>query len=136
MPDAVQGQLRSELDDGGRIFRAAMQARAPKATGAVRAGLSHRILPKTLRLKIGYVGGKRQIEREGLFYARIQDLGRKAQVVKITRGPRKGRSMRIRAMPGKRFVTGRYPEARVAFGRRLLKAYERGVAIAMRGMRS
>lgn len=112
-------------------------ARTPKKTGALQAGISDRVLTTSLRLQVGLLGTPSG--RAKLFYGRIQDLGRKAQTVLVQRRRRvsvslgrgkiasilrtqRGRKvqedivttyrMRVPAMAGKRFVTGRYPDLR------------------------
>lgn len=137
MPDAVRGELVVELAVTGRQIKQAIQARAPRRTGALQAGITDEVLPKSLRLQVGLLGTKRG--RADLFYGRIQDLGRREQVVLVQRRRRveaeigggrtanilrlhRGRKvaedivssyyMRVRAMPAKRFITGRFPDLR------------------------
>jgi len=144
IPENMRVQLVSVLNNGGRALQSAMRARAPSKTGAVRSGISYRVLPKTLRLRVGLLGTKRG--RADLFYGRIQDLGRKEQVVTVqrrrrvqasvgdgeirglllTRGGRKRAEdivttyqMRVKAMPPKRFITGSYPVLRSAISNAL-----------------
>lgn len=138
MPDTTRAELLAELDTTGRRILQAIIARAPRLSGKLRGGLSSKVLPTSLRLQIGLLGTP--AGRAKLFYGRIQDLGRKAQVVtvqrrrrvtaaigggktaNILRTNRSGRketadivatyTMRVPAMEGKRFVTGRYPDLR------------------------
>ncbi len=137
MPDHLRGEIVAELHVTGRRMLQAVLARAPRLSGRLRAGLSSKVLPTSLRLQIGLLGTP--TGRAKLFYGRIQDIGRKAQVVLVQRRRRvnvsiRGRTvgilrtmrngrketqdivatyrMRVPAMEGKRFVTGRYPELR------------------------
>jgi hypothetical protein len=103
MPDAVQQEVLNALNATGRELAAGMQARAPVRTGALRAALSYKVFPKTLRMQVGILGPKGA--RSKLFYARILEFGRKAQTVTITRGPRAGASMRVSPLTARRFVT-------------------------------
>jgi len=128
MPDAARDELVQELNVTGAEIARLVRAKAPSRRGDLRDGLSHKVFPKTLRLQVGLLGSK--AERTGLFYGRIQDLGRKAQIVRVIRHLGRGKvgrylmkggarvvdrkpyDMRVRAMAPKRFVTGRYPELR------------------------
>lgn len=138
MPDTTRGEIIVELHTTGRRILQAVLARAPRLSGKLRGGLSSKVLPGSLRLQIGLLGTP--AGRAKLFYGRIQDLGRKAQVVTVQRRRRVNASigsgltapilrtnragrkitedivatyrMRVPAMEGKRFVTGRYPDLR------------------------
>lgn len=138
MPDTTRGEILVELHTTGRRILQAILARTPRLSGKLRGGLSSKVLPTSLRLQIGLLGTP--AGRARLFYGRIQDLGRKAQVVTvqrrrrvsasigggmtadILRTGRNGRkltedivatyTMKVPAMAGKRFVTGRYPDLR------------------------
>ncbi|MET4664936.1 hypothetical protein [Sphingomonas sp. PvP056] len=120
-PDAVRGEIIVELNVTGRQIKQAIQAKAPSKTGALRAGIDSKVLPKSLRLQVGLLGGRRG--RQNLFYGRIQDLGRRAQTVQVQRrrsnptgkagsSLTKRYPMKVRYMQGKRFITGRFPELR------------------------
>ncbi|MDO7843451.1 hypothetical protein [Sphingomonas immobilis] len=136
LPDETRGELVVELSVTGRQIAQAMRAKAPHKTGALRSGISEKVLPRSLRLQVGLLGTRSG--RSSLFYGRIQDLGRRAQVVLVQRrrrvsfeaGGRKlnalltsrGRKraedvvatyrMKVKAMQPKRFITGRYPDLR------------------------
>jgi hypothetical protein len=158
LPDAVQKQLVSVLESGGRGLQSAMRARAPKLTGAVRQGITYKVLPKSLRLRVGLLGTPRG--RAKLFYGRIQDLGRRGQVVFVQRRRRveapigggatarilrtsRGRkvkadivaayAMRVRPMAPKRFITGRFPDLRAAIGNALRGIWGRALGSIARG---
>jgi hypothetical protein len=83
LPDATKQEIVREFDRAGREILPVMKSRAPVLTGATRAGLSYRVLPGSLKLLIGLISTP--LGRAKLFYSRIQDLGRKAQVVTVTR---------------------------------------------------
>ncbi|WP_010218933.1 HK97 gp10 family phage protein [Sphingomonas sp. PAMC 26621] len=134
MPEAARGEIVVELSVTGRQIKQAIQAKAPRKSGALREGIESKVLPKSLRLQVGLLGGRRG--NRDLFYGRIQDLGRKAQVVRVLRrhsdfahtfnrnGTRKktvesAYLMRVRAMAPKRFITGRFPELRQALNANL-----------------
>lgn len=129
LPDAMHGEMADAIDDGSRDILAEMVARAPSRRGALRAGLKRRVLRKTLRARIGLIGPPK--ERNRLFYARILDLGRKAQSVRVKRRKPKGGVsayvMKVRAIAGKRFITGRMPELRTALNRRLKGIWDRAL---------
>ncbi|MFZ2996282.1 hypothetical protein [Sphingobium sp.] len=137
LPVEMRGELIVELRVTGRRIWQAIKARTPRNTGALEGGISYRVLPTSLRLQIGLLGTPRG--RARLFYGRIQDLGRREQVVLVQRRRRvavstgsgttaailrtsRGRKvpgdivstyrMKVRGMEGKRFVTGRYPDLR------------------------
>lgn len=127
LPEAVRQELTVELHLAGREALAEQQSKAPVGRGALKRGLSMKVLPKTLRLRVGLIG--KPINKK-LFYGWIQDKGRKAQTVIVARRnvlaeARKfgGRSnsyknialknkikgtykMRVRGMAPKRFVSG------------------------------
>jgi hypothetical protein len=75
LPESVRQEIVRELDRAGREILPVMQSRAPVRTGATRAGLSYRVLRGSLRLLVGLISTP--LGRAKLFYARIQDLGRK-----------------------------------------------------------
>jgi hypothetical protein len=159
LPAAVANMIVVELHVTGREILAAAKARTPRATGALVAGESQRVLPKSLRLQIGLLGTPKG--RSKLFYGRIQDLGRKAQVVLVERRRRVKRTlasgtalsllrvgpngrkrsedivatyrMRVPAMPGKRFITGRFPELRRRLNRNLRGIFARALAATAAG---
>lgn len=147
LPEAVAGEIVVELSVTGRQMLAAVLARTPRKTGALQAGESFKVFPRSLRLQVGLLGTRRGQSK--LFYGRIQDLGRRAQIVTVQRrrrvsttlstgerlsllrtsGGRKLSAdvvstyrMKVPAMKGKRFVTGRYPDLR-----RILNGNLRGI---------
>lgn len=113
-------ELRRELmpvleGEVGPKIKGAMQAKAPKRTGALRAGIDFKGYPATLRVEIGLLTTSRG--RSDLFYGRIQDLGRVesfwAGRYKLKGGGySKDVFRKTPAMAGKRFITGRHTEAR------------------------
>ena len=159
LPAAVAGEIVVELHVTGREILAAAKARTPRATGALLDGESQRVRPKLLRLQVGLLGTPKG--RSKLFYGRIQDLGRKAQVVLVERRRRVKRTlsnglelsllrvgangrkrsedivstyrMKVRAMPGKRFITGRFPDLRGKLNRNLRGIFSRALAATAAG---
>ena len=119
LPDDVGQEIVVELSVTGRQMLAAVRARLASTTkprtGALDRGLSQKVFPRSLRLQVGLIGTPR--ERNRVFYGRILDLGRKAQVVRAQRhDPRSRKVLRylvkVSAIAPKRFVTGRYPDLR------------------------
>lgn len=141
LPDEAKAGLLTELHRGGRDMQKRMQGRAPYRTGATRAGISYRVYPKTLRMIVGLISTKRG--RSRLFYARIQDLGRKAQTVTVRRFRAGGQrlmfrgqkfgpdvqtyQMNVRAMRPKRFITGGMPDLRKILGSNLRSLWTRAL---------
>lgn len=142
LPDDVAQQLIVELNVSGRDMAGRMQQRAPSKTGATRAGISFKVFPKTLKLQVGLLGTKRG--RSKLFYARIQDLGRKAQTVTVRRfraggqrlyfrGKKFGPSvqmypMKVPFMRGRKFVTGGMRDLRVILQKNLKNIWSKSLA--------
>lgn len=110
LPDAYRKEMVTALDEAGAALAPAMKARAPRKTGATQAGITYKVTARSLTLKVGLLGLRRG--QGGLFYSRIQDLGRKAQTVRVRRRNSKPYLMRVRAMAGKRFVTGQFGDLR------------------------
>jgi hypothetical protein len=138
LPDEIQASVKTELHRAGPEILSRIRARAPRKTGALDKGLAYKVYDKTFRLVVGLIGTKRQ--RSRLFYAKIQEFGRKASVKTVTRGGVYAKNyaslkaagarvnsfkatalrlglantyqMHVRAMPGKRFITGRMPDLR------------------------
>ena len=157
LPDAVRGEIVVELNVTGRQMRNAVLAQPPRRRGDLASGIRMKVLPASLRLQIGLIGNKR--EREGLFYGRIQDLGRKAQIVTVNRYKRGGRAadmatprgvngqnmvfkaskftttyqLKVRAMTGKRFITGQQPELRKTLRANLQGIFGRAIMTAAGG---
>lgn len=139
IPVAAKQEIHDVLDRGGRTIVAYMRSHAPQRSGALRTGISYRVMA-TLKLRAGLLGTKRG--RARLFYGRIQDLGRKAQTVTVTRrkrgvntglsGGRKKASdvagvyrLRVKPMRPKRFITGRMPDLRNNLTRDLKTVWSR-----------
>ena len=131
LPASVKEEMADVLADAGPEYLAAVRADTPVRTGALRAGLSWKLLRTSLRLRVGLLG-KRVLS--DLFYGRIVELGRKAQVVSVTRragvAPYK---MRVRAMAPRPFVYKRRPELRTKLRNRLSAFWEHALAHAGAG---
>ena len=126
LPDAYRKEMIDALEAGGEALAPAMKARAPRRTGATQAGIGYKVLPRGLRLKVGLLGLRNG--QGDLFYSRIQDLGRKAQSVKVRRRGSRPYVMRVRAMAGKRFVTGQYADLRSVITGKVRGIFSRALA--------
>ena len=127
LPAAAQDELSVRLGKIGAGVLALQQALAPVRTGKTRRSLTVKEELEKLRVKIGIFSGadlgtSKRKGLSGLFYARIQNYGRRAQTVWVTRGTlaspksattrrkhnlgglRKPYALRVRAMPGRHFV--------------------------------
>lgn len=82
LPQAVAKEMETQLEAAGRQILAEQQARVPTRTGKLRGALAMRLLPKTLKLKVGLL--TKAINKR-FFYGRIVEFGRKAQTVIATR---------------------------------------------------
>lgn len=122
LPDAAKAEIGDELRSGGFDIVSAMRAKAPRKTGQLERAISYRVLAKGLVLRAGLLDDKGGASTT--FYGRIQDLGRKEQVVRVRRrkpggGMAKSYTMQVRYMAGKRFVTGQYATLKARIGRNL-----------------
>lgn len=121
LPAAAKDEIASELRSAGFDVVSAMKARAPRKTGKVAAALTYRIMNKGLKMRAGLL--EETPGANTLFYGRIQDLGRKAQSVRVRRRKKRGGTasyiLRVRHMEGKRFVTSRYATLRARVERNL-----------------
>lgn len=115
----MRQELVDALEVGGNELYRAIYARAPQGkTGKLRAAINKKVYPKTLRLRVGFLGvGKGS--RTTVVYARILEFGRKAQSVPIRRGPRAGATMNVGAIAPRRFVYGPLTDIRRVMGNRL-----------------
>lgn len=102
LPSSAQDEMGDILEASGIELLAEMRRDVPVASGALKAGLSSKLLRKTLRLRVGLIGTPRG--RAKLFYGFIVELGRKARTVTIKRGPQAGARMRVRQMAARPFV--------------------------------
>lgn len=154
LPESFRRQMVGVLEGAGRGLKSAMRARAPTRTGALQQGIDYKVYPKSLRMVVGLLLTRRG--RSNLFYGRIQDLGRKAQVVVVSRLRRGQRgawtariaggtartsrkpadlstatyAMHVRAMAPKRFITGRKPELQNAMRNGLKGIFARAMRSA------
>lgn len=102
IPDAARDEMVGMLEQAGDNIVAAQRAESPSTR--IRAALSRRVSPRTMRLRAGLIG--RPLNRR-LFFARILEFGRKAQTVTARRAGGQPYTMRVRAMTGRRFIYGR-----------------------------
>jgi hypothetical protein len=129
IPETARSELAALLQEFAPRIGSAIRARAPSRTGALRAAITSKAFPRTLKIRAGLTKARSR----RVFYGRIQEFGRKAQTVRITRGPRRGASLRVRAMAAKRFVSGRMPEVRSELRARLNRLWDRVLGKAARG---
>jgi hypothetical protein len=130
MPDAIRDEMVTMLEGVGDDIVAAQRAASPSAR--VRAALSRRVSRATLRLRVGLIG--KPVNRR-LFFARILEKGRKAQVVTARRGGGRPYPMRVRAFAGRPFVFGRAAIAlRRTLGGRVSKMWDGALARASAGI--
>jgi hypothetical protein len=110
LPDAVTNELKAGLEQTGRIVLSRAQALAPVyqgkprkglVSGALRSGLSAKVTPKSLKLKVGLVG--KPINRK-LFYGWLVERGHRI-------GYRDNRLQRLEPVKG-RSSTARLERAR------------------------
>jgi hypothetical protein len=161
LPDEFRAEMEAALKSTGQTIRAGMQAKLAattrKRTGALSSAINFKVYPKSLALRVGIIGraarsrstirkyrrqGKSVAEvrnLNGLFYGRVLNFGRRAQVVLVQRRRRveaaiglghnrgilrteRGRKvaedivstyrMNVPAIAPKRFVTGLAPDLR------------------------
>lgn len=126
LPDAMRTEIIDALDKGGVAMAAAIKSRTPRRTGALRGGIRYKVYPRTLKLRIGLVGPRRQWA--ALFYGWILNFGRKSQTVKARRAGGKPYQLRVRALAAKQFVTGQLPNLRAVMNRQLNNIWDRALA--------
>lgn len=95
LPETVKGEMVVELNVLGRDQLARERSLVAKRSGKLGNALSFKVLPATLKLKVGLLG--KPINKK-LFYGRIIEFGRKSKVVDVVRG---GLSSRVRAAGGR-----------------------------------
>lgn len=89
LPETVKQELREQLNETGKLLLRRARQRVPVDSGALKAGLSYRVPPKGLYLRVGLVG--KPVNRR-LYYGRIVEFGRKAKTVVVNRS---GRGVRL-----------------------------------------
>ena len=142
MPDAMRLEMADVLTKSRPAAEALvagrLEATTKRRTGALRAGVKSKVFPKTLRLQVGFLGTK--AGRAKLFYARILDLGRKAQTVTVHRRKVAGSplvrgrrisgqpyQLRVRAIAAKRFVSGGIGPLGRVIGTKLNGVWDRAI---------
>lgn len=152
LPASVKQEIVVEHNVTGREVLAEQQARVPVLKGRLKAGLSMKVLPASLRLQVGLIG--KPINKK-LHYGRIVQFGRKAQIVIATRkgvlaatrplggrvnayknlalkhGVRGAYRMRIRAMAGRNFL---YPRTQAQLAEPYKAIWERALNKAASGV--
>ena len=101
LPDVVRQEIVGELKVTGTQVLAQQRARAPFKTGAVKGSLTAKVLPRSLKLKVGLLG--KPVNRK-LWYARIIEHGRKAQTVTAKRANTRSYQMRVSATKPRPFI--------------------------------
>lgn len=107
LPDAVRQEIIVQLNLTGRELLAQDISNAPVATGSLKAALTMKVLPASLKLKVGLVG--KAINRQ-IFYALMVEYGRKGGGRGVKRGSAKYASG-IGATIARHFVYNRGREA-------------------------
>lgn len=128
LPDAAREEMVDVLEGGSRSILANMIRRAPKGkTGKLRRGLKYKVSRAALTARIGLVDTPKS--RNRIFYARILDLGRRAQVAKAVRRTASGKisryTIRVKGFTGLHFITGEYTNLRTVMGEKLRGAWDR-----------
>jgi len=142
LPDAMRAEMVDVLTKTGPSAAAIIEQRIAGTTkrrsGKLRAGVKWKVFPRTLRLQAGFLGTK--AGRQKLFYARILDLGRRAQTVTVHRRKVSGSllvrgrrdsgapyQLRVRAIAAKRFVTGGIGNLRQVVNVKLNNVWDRAI---------
>lgn len=118
-PEA-RGEMVVEMNLIGDDELARMRRDVARKSGFLASGLSKKVYPKSLRLRVGIIGKKVNRDR---WYRWIIEKGRKAQTVTVNR--RRGRSspstysLRVRAMRARPYVFSGGGAAQIARSRRL-----------------
>lgn len=100
LPASVARELVVQLNLTGRQLLAEEKARAPVRTGALQSGLSFRVSPKQLRLKVGLVG---KVINRKLYYGLFVEKGRHGGGRGVKRKSAKY-AAGVGAMPARHFV--------------------------------
>ena len=144
LPLAVKTELIDALDASGRDILKEMEPRTPFRTGKLRSGLSYAVTPRTasaattsMRVKVGLL--KTKAGRSDLFYGRILDIGFGKKFPLISRWHAKAKrrtkvfTLHMPGLTGRRFVTGRYADARQALRTNVQGVYARAIAKMPKG---
>ena len=140
IPQAAQDELDGLLIDIGEMAYSEQRADVPERTGALASGLRIQELLNSLRVRVGLIGLAGG--RAKLFYGRIINFGRRAQVVIVSRrkpGIAKRTSsgrkraddiaatyaLRVKPMPPREFITAPRPEFQAAVAQRLANFWSR-----------
>ncbi len=102
LPEQIRGEMVQELTAVGAYGERLMKGAAPDGkTGALRNAITFKLSARQLVLRVGIIG--KRLARS-VFYARILEFGRKAQVVMAKRRST-GRqyALRVSAIPASRY---------------------------------
>ena len=86
LPETVKNEMIVELNLVGKDQLAREQSRVAVSTGQLKSALSYKVLPNTLKLKVGLIG---KAANRNFFYGRIVEFGRNASGRGIKRGTAK-----------------------------------------------
>lgn len=130
LPDSMRFEMADVLTKTGPTAASLVEGRVgavtKRRTGRLQAGVKWKVYPRTLRLQVGYLGTK--ASRAKLFYARILDLGRKAQTVTVkNRKNTAPYQMKVRAIAPKKFVTSGIGDLRRVVNIRLNGVWDRAL---------
>lgn len=135
MDEGVRTEIASRMQTLGNQLLPLMQASTPTRTGALRAGLSMKFYPRSLRLRVGLIG---KPVNKRLYYARIIESGRKSKTVTVRRrtpsGGKTQYALRVKAMPGRHMVYGSSKALRQQFRRNLRGLWYETLQKASRGV--
>lgn len=101
LPEAFRSEMVEELTAVGAYGAKLMKNAAPMGrTGQLRNAITFKLSAKQLVLRVGIIG--KRLARS-VFYAKILEFGRKAQVVQARRRTGTAYAMRISAIPADRY---------------------------------
>ncbi|AGH48766.1 hypothetical protein G432_05195 [Sphingomonas sp. MM-1] len=118
-PEA-RAEMIVEMNLVGDDELARMRRDVSRRSGFLASGLSKKVYPKSLRLRVGFIGKKVNRDR---WYRWIIERGRKAKTVEVNR--RRGRTapasypLRVKAMRARPYVFSGGGAARIARSQRL-----------------
>lgn len=137
LPDAVDAEIVALYQRHGPAILAKARSEVPVRTGKLRSLLAFKIMPatatKSARFRMGLL--TKAVQRK-VWYARILEYGRKAQIAKARRNGGNPYSVKVQAIPAGRydFVRGRTLQFMMqTLGRDLKTVLRRALQDAARG---
>ena len=128
LPETVKQEMVVELHVAGRAALAREKAAVAVKTGALSSALDAKVLPNTLKLKVGLIG---KVLNKRLFYGRIIEFGRKASVKTVKRANSKSYQLPIKAIAARHFV---YTQSRDELYAPFRSLWEKALAKASSGV--